>query len=74
MTTADQLRRALKSSAERAMTAEPVDLDKRARCFIASLSGSMEHLQEVDLDKTLWALLEQGSAISSTPKGSACHS
>jgi hypothetical protein len=58
MATAAQLRKAIIDCAHRAYASYPHDTDARLHSFIAKLSGSMEGLDEPDLDKALWALLE----------------
>ena len=64
MTTAAQLRAAIFSAAENALTTEPADLDARARSFIARLSGSMQHLQERELDRAVWSILAAPAEVA----------
>jgi hypothetical protein len=67
MTTAAQLRDAIKRAAARSMEQEPCDVNSRARAFIARLSGLMVHMQETELDKILWGLLTHPAKPEAPP-------
>ena len=66
MTTANQLRTAIKTCAKRVTENEP-NTDLRAKLFVARLSGSMEILGETELDQILWALLGHQVASNGAP-------
>lgn len=59
---ADQFRSAIIRCAANAAKEEPTDPDRRARIFIARLSGSMDLLDEPELDRILCALINMTPA------------
>lgn len=62
MATAKVLRCLILSCAAEAAAADPTNIDRRARNFIARLSGAMEFHKEHELEQALWEqLLGQGA-------------
>jgi hypothetical protein len=62
MATAKQIRDAIVRVAARAHAEHPTDIDARARCFVARLSGSMDCFGEATVDSALWGLLSNDPA------------
>lgn len=58
MSTAANLREAIKGCAATATAEHPFDTDGRLNSFVARLSGMMERLGEHELDAVLYSLCE----------------
>lgn len=67
---AAQLRERIKAVAAYAIEQEPVDVDARARTFIAGLSGRIEH-GEPELAAIIWELLARPNDDRVVPLASA---
>lgn len=57
MASARQLRDKIIEIAKRSQKLHPTNVDARAVCFIARLSGAMQVLAEFELDNALWGLV-----------------
>lgn len=73
MTTAAELRSAIKTYARRATETEQ-EPNNRVRCFVARLSGSMAGIGDPELEQTLWALLGHPDAATTQPESPPCAS
>lgn len=64
MSTVSQLRTAIKLAATHATEDAPDKADDRARCFIESLTGSMNAMNETMLEQILLALLGMPAGVT----------
>lgn len=62
MSTAAELRDAIKTAVTLATEHETDNADRRARCFVACLSGSLAYLGEAELQQIVWALISDSDA------------